>query len=117
MPASMPALQDGVGNLYAAMERRGELRTWPGHTTSVAALLAEALRERGRPHAICADRWRESELRDALQDADFPMAQLVLRGQGFKDGGEDVRLFRKAVLDGLVTPKPSLLLRARWARR
>ena len=34
-----------------------------------------------------------------------------MRGQGFKDGGEDVRDFRKAVLDGHVQAPISLLLR------
>ena len=38
-----------------------------------------------------------------------------MRGQGFKDGAADVRLFVKAVLDGLVTPEASLLLRAAMA--
>ena len=37
---------------------------------------------------------------------------LVLRGQGYKDGGEDVRDFRRAFLSGDVTPVPSLLLTA-----
>ena len=105
-------LQDGVGRLYVTMAGRGELRTWPGRVVSVAALLREALDEFGRPDAICADRWREGELRDALADADVPMARLSLRGQGFKDGGEDVREFRRAVLDGRVTPERSLLLRS-----
>ena len=108
-------IADGVGNLYQLMQRRGELRLWPGHTTDVAALLAEARREWGAPSAIAADRWREGELRDALEEAGIPMARLAMRGQGFKDGGEDVRLFRKAVLDGLVTPEASLLLRAAMA--
>ena len=82
---------------------------------SVAALLAEAVREWGAPDAICADRWRDAELRDALADADVPMARLTLRAQGFKDGSEDVRAFRKAILDGMVTPETSLLLRAAMA--
>ena len=37
---------------------------------------------------------------------------LAVRGQGFKDGGEDVRAFRKAILEGRVTPKKSLLFRS-----
>ena len=37
---------------------------------------------------------------------------LVVRGQGYRDGGEDVRLFRMAVLAGKVAPTRSLLLRA-----
>ena len=42
----------------------------------------------------------------------FPLTGLAVRGQGFRDGGEDVRVFRKAVLDGRVSPERSLLLRA-----
>ena len=40
------------------------------------------------------------------------MCDLVVRGQGFRDGGEDVRDFRAAMLAGKVRPKKSLLLRA-----
>ena len=36
---------------------------------------------------------------------------LVSRGMGFKDGAEDVRRFRTAILDGMVRPTASLLLR------
>ena len=37
---------------------------------------------------------------------------IIIRGQGFKDGGEDVRDFRKAILDGHVRAPVSLLLRS-----
>ena len=36
------------------------------------------------------------------------MAALNLRGQGYKDGAEDVRAFRRAVAEGRVTPIKSL---------
>ena len=36
----------------------------------------------------------------------------MVRGQGYKDGGEDVRDFRKAILDGFVRAPVSLLLRS-----
>ncbi len=62
-------------------------------------LLAEALDRFGRPSRIVADRWREAELRDALDAAGVPPAALEIRGQGFKDGAEDVRGFRRAVLE------------------
>ena len=64
---------------------------------------------------IAADRWREAELRDALDAAGVPRAALELRGQGFRDGAEDVRAFRRACAEGRVTPAPSLLLRAAMA--
>lgn len=62
--------------------------------------------------AIVADRWREAELRDALEALRFPQAVLITRGMGYKDGSEDVRQFRRAFLEGRVTPVPSLLLTA-----
>ena len=62
-----------------------------------------------------ADRWRESELRDAPDKACVPVAALVVRGMGFKDGAEDVRAFRRACADGKVTPAASLLLRSAMA--
>ena len=40
------------------------------------------------------------------------MAGLVVRGQGYRDGGQDVRDFRAAVLGGHVRPAESLLLTA-----
>ena len=44
--------------------------------------------------------------------ANFLLTALLVRGQGYRDDGEDVRLFRKAVFDGKVAPTKSLLLRA-----
>ena len=62
------------------------------------------------PTAIVCDRWREGDLRDALGKLRWPRVALVTRGQGYKDGGEDVSDFRRAFLRGDVTPLPSLLL-------
>lgn len=39
-------------------------------------------------------------------------AHVIFRGQGFRDGGQDVEGFRKAVFDGEVRTTPSLLLRS-----
>ena len=80
-------LRDGVGGLYAECARRGELVTLGQSATDVAALLAESLRRYGKPSVVVADRWREAELRDALEAAGVPRAALELRGMGFKDGG------------------------------
>ena len=82
-----------------------------GHRASdVSALLRAALDRFGRPSVVVADRWREAELRDALDKAGVPSAELDVRGMGFKDGAEDVRAFRRAMADGRVVPVPSLLL-------
>ena len=108
-------LRDGVGALYQDMARTGELILAGGRAVDISELIAEALTRFGAPAAIVADRWREAELRDALDRARAPMAALETRGQGYKDGGEDVRDFRRACAEGRVVPATSLLLRAAMA--
>ena len=108
-------LRDGVGNLYDQCAARGELLTLGQHTSDVRALIEAALVRFGRPARIVCDRWREAELREALDAAGVPPAALAFRGQGFRDGAEDVRSFRRACADGRVTPVPSLLLRSAMA--
>ena len=82
------------------------------HVSDVRRLLSEALGRWGRPAAIVCDRWREAELRGHLEAIRFPSAALTVRGMGYKDGGQDVREFRAAVLGGHVRPAESLLLRS-----
>ena len=108
-------LRDAVGRLYVDCAARGELLTCPGRTVSPAFLLREALNRFGRPAAVASDRWREGELRDGLQGAGVPAAALAMRGQGFKDGGEDVRQFRRLIADRKARPVVSLLLRSAMA--
>ena len=108
-------LRDGVAGLYVECARRQELITCGGAAVDVPTLLGAALERFGRPGLIVADRWREGELRDALDAAGVPRAALELRGMGFKDGAEDVRAFRRACAEGRVTPAPSLLLRSAMA--
>ena len=108
-------LRDGVGALYMDMAQRDELIVTPGRAVDVGALLHEALDRWGRPAAIVADRYRETDLRQALDRVGFPQAAFTLRGMGFRDGAEDVRLFRRAALTGALAPGRSLLLRAALA--
>ena len=108
-------LRDGVGRLYKDMYKRGELLQTAGHAVDVRELLREALNRFGRPVAVAADRWREGDLRDGLMGAGVPTAALSLRGQGFKDGGEDVRIFRRAIIERKARPLVSLLLRSAMA--
>ena len=108
-------MRDGVSGLYVECARRGELLTLGRHTVDVTALLQAALEAFGRPSRIVADRWREGDLREALDAAGVPRAILEFRGMGFRDGAEDVRGFRKACADRRVVPAPSLLLRSAMA--
>ena len=108
-------VRDGVGRLYLDCARRGELVTLGGYAVDVALLLREALDRFGAPSRVVADRWREPELRDALERAGIPMAAFDARGMGYQDGAADVRAFRRACAEGKVTPSPSLLLRSAMA--
>ena len=111
---SLPSLEerglaDGVGRLFTDCAERGELLQLGGHAVNVGALIGEAVARFGEPTAIACDRWRIPELRDACKAAGLS-APIVERGMGFKDGGEDVRQFRRAALEQRVRPVPSLLL-------
>ena len=101
---------DGVGDLYVKCQRRGELIQTHGAAVDVVQLIIEARDRFGAPAGIASDRWRESELRDALKAAGIPRTRLELRGMGYRDGGEDVRGFRRLALEDKVTPTPSLML-------
>ena len=89
------------------------MRSWC--SVDISALLRAALVRFGRPARVVADRWREAELRDALDKAGIPAAAFEARGMGFQDGAADVRAFRRACADGKVTPARSLLLRSAMA--
>lgn len=108
-------LRDGVGDLYIRMNDRAELITYPGAWVPVKPLLQTVESRWGHPVCVVADRWREAELRQGLNDADYPLCRLELRGQGFFHGGEDVKNFREAILMGKVRPIKSLLLRSAMA--
>ena len=104
-------IRDGVGGAYVDMHRRGELVQTGGRAVDIAGLITAALERYGAPVRLAADRWREAELRDVLDRAHVPVAALESRGQGYKDGGEDVRAFRRACAEKKVTPVISLLMR------
>ena len=104
---------DGVSSLYRECARAGELLEQPDtRIGDVEGLLREAMERFGAPDRIAADRWRISELRDALDAAQVPLTGLVARGQGWRDGGTDTRGFIAACLSDQVRPGRSLLLGA-----
>ena len=108
-------LADGVGSTYQRMAERGELVVAGRRVTDISALLGEALARWGRPAAVVCDTWRAAELTEHLEAMRFPRAALVVRRQGWYDGGQDVRDFRRAMLSDLVRPAESLLLTAAMA--
>lgn len=108
-------LRDGVGALYQRCAERGELITAGEYTPSLAQLLGEVLSRWGEPAAIVCDPERWDILAEQLDAMRFPLAAAVKRKVGFISGGQDMLLFRTAVLDGRVTPSRSLLMRSAMA--
>ena len=105
-------LADGVGRLYIQMHERGELHLSGLYTANIGGLLDECLERWGRPLVMVCDRWREGDLKEACAEIKFPITKIITRGQGYKDGSEDVRAFQRAVADGDLKPEVSLLMRA-----
>lgn len=91
------ARADRAGNTYLRMHEEGGIRLHPGCVPDVSLMLAEAFELYGTPALIVCDRWRLAELTDAQRTIGSNVP-ILTRGQGFKDGAEDVRQFRKAVL-------------------
>ena len=114
-PLAERALADGVSGVYEAMRDAGELVQLGSRVVPVGPFLAEAARRYGRPQAIAADRWRAGELADGVRDARLHLPEPTWRGQGWHDGGVDVRLFRTAVLENKVAAPVSLAMRAAFA--
>lgn len=107
--------RDGVGNDYVEMAKEGDLITTPGRTVDPDVLVGEALDRFGAPIAVAADRWREGEILDALERAGVPPGMWSPRGMGYKDGGEDVRRFRRACADGRVRTRRSRMMETAMA--
>lgn len=107
---------DGVAGRYVEMANRGELITMGDRTVPVSPWLVEVMRRvvDAPVAALAMDRYKQSELSEAIHRAGI-RTPLVWRGQGFRDGGEDVERFRRAAYDGRVKAAPSLLLRSAFA--
>ena len=101
---------DSVMGRYTAMLRAGELVQIGHRVVPVGPFLQEAVRRFGRPDAVSADRWRRGELLDGGAGLNLPAP--VFRGMGWRDGAEDVRAFRSAVLEGRIAAPVSLALRS-----
>ena len=107
---------DGVSGRYSEMQDRGELLTLGDKVVPAGAFIQAVMRrlDGASVSALVADRYRSAEFQEALAAAGAS-APVVYRGQGFRDGAEDVERFRSAVFDGRVSVAPSLLLRSAFA--
>ena len=99
------AKRDGAD--YIAMQRRGELRTYPGRTVPVKAFVADVRADLAdaKVRGAYADAYRAGELRDALP---WPLS-IVRSGMG-PDGSAAVRAFQRVVLTGALALRSNLSL-------
>ena len=114
LPLGERGKRDRVNDLYELMETRGELVILgqARRTVEPAEFLKECLKRFGRPDAIAADRYKEGELSDAARETGIAFPVPNWRGQGWRDGGIDVRAFKTLTLEGKVHAPVSLAMRA-----
>lgn len=108
---------DGVSGRYVEMQERGELFTLGDNTVPPGPWLAEIVKRADGAIISCivGDRFRHAEFVEAMQGAGLSRVPFIWRGFGWKDGSEDIERFRRAVFDGQVQTRPSLLLRSAMA--
>ena len=105
---------DGVGSLYQQMADCGELKTWPGRVTPVSDFLLwiADLLDRERVLSLIADRYRQAEVQDALQDAGLPWpCEWRAQGSG-ASGSADVREFQRQAISGQLRPGEGILIQS-----
>ena len=85
---------------YVQMERRGELRTYPGRVVPVASFLADLQADLSgsRVAGAAADSYKDSEALDFLDRAAVRWPVQFRRVGAGKDGGRDVRAFQRLVI-------------------
>lgn len=105
---------DGVGEDYLRMQERGELKIYPGRVTPVGQFIEDhaALVSGSEVLGIVTDRYKKSDVEQALAEAGVAW-DIEWRGVGAgRDGSADVRAFQKEVLEAEIRVSESLLIRA-----
>ena len=97
---------------YVEMERRGELRTYPGRIVRPDAFLGDVASDLAgvRVEAAAADSYKDSEAKDFLDRAAVRWRMDFRRVGAGKDGGRDVRAFQRLVLQGKLAMAANLSL-------
>lgn len=97
---------------YAEMQRRGELRLYPGRIVRPDAFLADLQADLAgcRVEAAAADSYKDSEIRDFLDRAAVRWPIDFRRVGAGKDGGRDVRALQRLVMQRRLVMTPNLSL-------
>ena len=106
---------DGCRGYYEEMQRRGELRCYPGRVTNVSAFLGDVAVALAGEQIIMAgaDRYRKAEALQALEQAKVNWP-ITWRGTGASktaDGSFDVRSAQRSIMSSKLKSKPSLVMR------
>lgn len=110
-PLAERGTADGCGDLYQEMERRGELRTYPGRVTPADEFrtsLAERIGD-SDVAVMTADRYRKAEVLQVFDKLGLRWP-VEWRGQGWLDGAVDVRDAQREILQGRPKVLESLML-------
>lgn len=93
---------DGVGEAYAAMEKRGEVTVYPGVETNNVRFLKDhfALVQQFEWIDIAADKYQKTKVEQALLEMGLGHVEVNFRrvGQG-PEGKEDIEAFQSEVLE------------------
>lgn len=111
----IPSLRDrgkADGANYLEMERRGELKTYPGRITPVADFLQDVAADLAgcRVSRLAADSFKDAEVQDFLDRANLRWPREFRRVGAGKDGSKDVRSFQRLVLTRKLKLRASLAL-------
>ena len=100
------------GARYEEMARRGELTTYPGRVTPVAAFLEDlAVALSGADvRSLAADGYKDAEVRDYLEKAGVPWVVSFRHVGAGRDGSRDVRALQRLVLNRKVSLVENLAL-------
>ena len=97
---------------YVLMEKRGELKTYPGRVTPVSLFMSDLAEDlKGcRVTKIAADGYKDAEIKDYLDRARLRWPREFRRVGAGKDGGADVRALQRLVLTRKLKLKANLAL-------
>lgn len=97
---------------YAEMQRRGELKIYPGRVTNIGAFLGDVARDLAgvRIDHAAADAYKSSEVLDFLDKANLRWPIQFRRVGAGRDGGADIRAFQRLILDRKLAMNENLAL-------
>ena len=106
-------LDQNDASLYIEMVARGELHVFPDcRVIRLSDMLDLAVLKFGAPLKILCDAWKWAELKDAMAiSKKLEPCELIKQRTGYYTQSQDIRLFRRSLLDGSCKPRQNLLLR------